>query len=298
MLPDKYFRTLPERGAIMLRIIILYLTLFLAGNSLLAQVPDFCLTGNEYRLYSLINDYRTKIGLNVIPVSRSLCYVAKIHARDLYINNPDTGICSLNSWSDQGNWTPCCHSARTPNPICIVAKPKELAKYPGEGHELAYWDSQGLNADTVLKFWRSYEQSRELLLNQKKWSHFNWKAIGIGMYKGYACVWVGEARDTLPEPGLCPGDSDALTLPSGKIYKEVISNHTGRYYVIFGSFITQEDAMKTADKYRKEGLKEAKVLVSGTTYRVSLADYPSQQEAVAAKKMLGEKFKEAWITKY
>ncbi|HOX78434.1 MAG TPA: SPOR domain-containing protein [Bacteroidales bacterium] len=279
-------------------VVILNILLIINGFNLFAQLPDFCLTRDEYRLYSLINAYRTKNGQNVIPVSRSLCYVAKIHARDLYINNPDTGNCSLNSWSDQGNWTACCHSARTPNPVCIVNKPKELARYAGEGHELAYWDSQDLHADTVLKFWQSYEQSKELLLNQKKWSHFNWKAIGVGMYKGYACVWVGEARDTLPEPGLCPDDVDALTLPSGKIYKEVITSHTGRYYIIFGSFMTQEDAMKTADKYRKEGLKEAKVLISGKTYRVSLADYPSQQDAVNAKKMLGERFKEAWITKY
>jgi hypothetical protein len=279
-------------------IIIFFLLVIVTGNKVIAQVPDICLTKDEYRLYSLINTYRTKNGLSIIPVSRSLCYVAKIHARDLYINNPDTASCSLNSWSDQGNWTACCHSRKTPNPVCIVSKPKELAKYPGEGHELAYWDSQALNPDTVLKFWQSYEQTRDLILNKNKWSYFNWKALGVGLYKGYACVWVGEVTDTVPEPTLCTNGTDDLTLPSGKKDKEIIITHTGRYYIIFGSFNTQEDAGKMAEKYRKEGLTGAKVLVSGDTYRVSLADYPSQQEAVNAKKLLGEKYREAWITKY
>lgn len=283
----------------MKRVFVITLLLCLAmGQNLSAQVPDFCLTKDEYRLYSLINAYRTKNGLGVIPISRSLCYVAKIHARDLYINNPDTSSCSLNSWSDQGKWTACCHSSKTPNPVCIVGKPKELTRYPGEGHELAYWDSQALHPDTVLKFWQSYDQTKDLILNRKKWGYFNWKAIGVGLYKGYACVWVGEIMDTIAEPTLCSNDNDNLTLPSGKKDKEVIFSRTGRYYIIYGSFNSQEDADKMAEKYRKEGYPGAKVLISGDTYRVSLADYPSQQEAVSAKKLLGEKFREAWITKY
>ncbi len=105
--------------------------LVFTGTTALAQIPDFCLTKAEYRLYTLINEYRTKQGLGIIPISRSLCYVAKIHARDLFVNNPDTSFCSLNSWSDKGLWTACCHSAQSPNPLCIVNKPKELTNLFG-----------------------------------------------------------------------------------------------------------------------------------------------------------------------
>ncbi len=279
--------------------IIAVLSLLIAGK-VSGQVPDFCLTKDEYRLYTLINDYRTKQGLGIIPISRSLCYVAKIHARDLYINNPDTSICSLNSWSDKGQWTPCCHSGLTPNPLCIVNKPKELAKYPGEGHELAYWDSEELKPDTVLRFWKSVGQTREILLNQKKWSNFKWKAVGVGLYKGYACVWVGELQDTIPEPAICPDspDADKLVLPMKEVKNPVVTGPTGRYYIIFGSFGSMGDAAKMAEKYRKEDFPRAKVLVKDTTYRVSLSDYPTQKEAVDARKRLRDDFKEAWIVRY
>jgi hypothetical protein len=284
------------------RIIITFIFILVLGsNGAFSQVPDFCLTKEEYRLYSLINNYRTKNGLPIIPVSRSLCYVAKIHARDLFFNNPDTSSCSLNSWSDKGKWTACCHSRYTPNPVCIVNKPKELTGYAGEGHELAYWDSEELVPDTVLRFWQSIEQTREILLNQKKWNYFNWKAIGIGLYKGYACVWMGELADTIAEPKLCENNTDAdkLVLPFKESAKDVVTVHTGRYYIIFGSFTTKDDAFKMAEKYRKEGLPNAKTLViDQNTYRVSLSDHASQQEALDAKKVLGVKYKEAWVTKY
>lgn len=278
---------------------ILILFLVIPGKVVFGQMQDFCITSDEYRLYKLINEYRTKQGLSVIPVSRSLCYVAKLHARDLQINNPDTASCSLNSWSDQGIWSGCCHSRYSPNPGCIVNKPKELTSYKGEGHELVYWDSEGLQPDTVMKYWKSIVQARELLLNEKKWSYFSWKAIGVGMYKGYACVWVGDQADTIPEPALCVSpSSDRLELPVTGNHNVVVNAPTGRSYIIFGSFNNQDDASKMVEKYQKSGFKQAKVIVNDTVFRVSLADYPTQQEALDAKKKLGMEYKEAWVTKY
>jgi hypothetical protein len=280
--------------------LLIFIILLFSGGRTICQVPDICLTKEEYRLYSMINDYRSKKGLDIIPISKSLCYVAKIHARDLFINHPDTSFCSLNSWSDKGHWTVCCHSRYTPNPSCIVNKPAELTKYPGEGHELSYWDSEQLHPDTVFNFWLSIDQAREVLLNQKKWSYFNWKALGVGLYKGYACVWVGEVVDTEPEPTLCanvPG-ADNLVLPVKELPKDVISSPTGRYYIIFGSFNTLQEALKMVAKYKKEGFYQTKVIVKDHTYRVSLSDHATQQEALNAKKMLGDAYKEAWVTKY
>jgi hypothetical protein len=280
-------------------LIILSIFLF-SGARIFCQVPGICLTKEEYRLYSIINEYRAKQGLGIIPISSSLSYVAKIHARDLYLYRPDTSSCSLNSWSDKGQWTACCHSGYTPNPSCIVNKPAELTKYTGEGHELCYWDSEELQPDTVFKFWLSIGQARELLLNQKKWSYFNWNAMGVGLYNGYASVWVGEVPDTLPEPTLCSGapGADNLVLPLKESQKDVISVPTGRSYIIFGSFNSLEDAIKMVQKYRKNGFNQAKVLANENTYRVSLSDYATQKEALDAKKMLGDEYKESWVTKF
>jgi hypothetical protein len=280
---------------------IIYLLGFFSAWTATGQPTEFCMTREEYRLYSRINEYRKGQGLEIVPVSQSLCYVAKMHARDLYHNNPDTAACSLNSWSDKGSWSSCCHSRLTPNPSCIVNKPRELTGFTGEGHELVFWDSQELNADTVLKFWSSIEQARDMLTNQKKWVHFNWKAMGVGLYRGYACVWLSVVTDTLPEPSLCadsPG-SDNLTLPGTEgEARNVVTSPTGRHYLIFGSFNSLADARKMADLYREEGFYQAKVVVSDNTYRVSLSDHATQQEALDAKKFLGEKYKSAWTTKY
>lgn len=279
---------------------ILLTILLFSGAWAIGQVPDICLTKEEYRLYSIINEYRAKHGLNVIPVSRSLCYVAKIHARDLYSNRPDTGFCSLNSWSDKGQWTACCHSRYTPNPSCIVNKPAELTKYPGEGHEICYWDSEALQPDSIFKFWLSVEPARELLLNQKKWSNFTWNAMGVGLYKGYASVWVGGLPDTVPEPTLCTDvtGGDKIVMPLKESQKDVVSVATGRSYIIFGSFGSLEDAAKMARNYHKKGFNQAKVMVKDNTYRVSLSDYPTQKEAIDAKKLLSEEYKESWVMKF
>jgi hypothetical protein len=59
-----------------------------------------------------------------------------------------------------------------------------------------------------------------------------------------------------------------------------------------------EDAAKMVEKHKKSGFKQAKVVISDSTFRVSLADYPTQQEALDAKKKLGMEYKEAWVTKY
>jgi hypothetical protein len=284
-----------SRNAFIILIILLF-----SGARTIGQVPDICLTKEEYRLYSLINEYRTKQGLSIVPVSRSLCYVAKIHARDLYFNRPDTGFCSLNSWSDKGPWTACCHSRVNPNPLCIVKKPSELMKYSGEGHEICYWDSKALQPDTIFKFWLSIEQARELLMNQNKWASFNWNAMGVGLYKGYASLWVGEQKDSLPEPALCadtPG-ADKIELPFKEPQNEVVSASTGRSYIIFGSFGSLEDAIKVVQNYKKKGFNQAKVLVKDNTCRVSLADYPTQKEALDAKKLLSAEYKDSWVTKF
>ena len=270
-------------------------------TGLSAQVPEkFCVSRQEYALYRKINEYRTSIGLQVVPISRSLSYVAKLHVIDLFENHPDTSFCSLNSWSDKGPWKSCCHSQYKPDPECILDKPGELTSYKGEAHEICYFDSYLVNVDTVYNFWMKVEQARDLLVNNRKWSLYTWQAMGVGIYKQYACVWLGEERDEEEEPVICKEEVDLkeMAVPGKQEPERIIGTPTGRYYIIFGSFTTEEDASNAADKFIQEGFYQAKVLVKEDSYRVSLSDFATMQEARDAKTKLGKDYREAWIVKF
>ncbi len=264
------------------------------------EVPrNFCITNEEKALFNLINTYRADHGLQPIPLSKSLCYVAKLHVRDLSENHPDTNSCNLNSWSDKGSWTPCCHSKLTPNPDCILNKPKELTKYKGQGHEVCYWETEALVPDTIMAFWASVPPASDLLLNKNKWAKKTWKAMGIGIFGNYACAWVGEEADTAKVPELCDENAGHgnIDIPA-KGSNGIISSPTDRYYLIFGSYNTLGDAKNAAEKYKKDGFYQAKVIIKDDAYRVSLDDHASFQEAKDALARLGKEYQDAWIVKY
>ena len=275
---------------------------FLSGYSQ-AVIPipgDFCLTKDEYKLYNLINAYRKQFKQPEIPLSTSLSFIAKIHVRDLCEHRPDTSYCNMNSWSDKGPWTSCCHSKFSQNPGCILNKPRELTTYKGEGHELSYWDSQAANPDTVFSFWLSIEDARNIILNQNKWNTKGWQALGVGIYNGYASVWVGETLDSLDSPVMCDASKGdvVIVLPEKKAESTVVSLYTGRYYLIVGSLKTLEDARKELKKYTKKGFSTAKIVIKEDVYRISLSDFTTMQEARDAKAKLGKEYKNAWILKY
>jgi hypothetical protein len=266
-----------------------------------AQIPeDFCVSQQEYALYRKINDHRASTGLQVIPISRSLSYVAKMHVMDLHENRPDTSYCNLNSWSDKGTWTPCCHSKYTPVPECILNKPTELTSYPGQGHELCYFDSHIIHIDTVFNFWMKVEQAKDILTNNRKWSLYLWQSMGVGIYKHYACVWFGQEKDPETEPVICKNESDMrdLVVATAKENSKVVETPTGRFYLIYGSFTAMDDALKAVEQYREEGFYQSLVVVKDESFRVSLSDHASMQEARDAKSRLGEDYREAWIIKF
>ena len=295
----------------MFRYINLFITTLFLSVSLLslhAQEPpekpqelpeSFCITKNEYRLYQLINKYRQENGMSVIPVSSSLSYVARIHVRDLAENRPDTSYCNLNSWSDKGPWTSCCHSKFTPEPECILNKPRELTDYEGEGHELCYWDSEGADADTVFHFWSSVKAARDMILNREKWVLYGWNAMGVGIYKGYASVWVGEKIDQEKEPAICKADEEeSLEIPLEDKDNTVVSSPTGRFYLIFGSFNDMESARIERERFESKGFYQSKILIKNNNFRVSLSDHPSMQEAQEARSLMPEEYQKAWILKF
>lgn len=260
---------------------------------------DFCITKDEYKLYKLINEYRQKEGMAVIPISSSLSYVARIHVRDLAENRPDTSYCNLNSWSDKGPWTSCCHSKYAPQPECILNKPRELSHYEGEGHEMCYWDSEGADADTVFTFWISVKEARDMILNREKWVLYTWRAMGVGIHEGYACVWVGEMPDSEKEPRICGKNAETeLEIPHEDKGHTLVSSPTERFYLIFGSFNDIESARRERENFVTKGFYNSRILIKNNNFRVSLSDYPSMEEAQDARSRMPEEYQKAWILKF
>jgi hypothetical protein len=281
----------------------LLLILFICPSLLFAQkgVPDeFCLTADEYRLYELINAHRLINGMKEIPLSASLSFVARTHVIDLFTNHPDTGVCNLNSWSDKGEWTACCHNKYVPKEACIRDKPKELTKYTGEGYELTYAEVLNTNADTVFHFWNKIDEANEFLLNEGKWEEKTWRAMGVGIYKSYAVLWMGQRTDALPEPEVCesaPTEEVKPEVSAGGI--QLISKRTDRYYVIIASFQSEDDARKEAGKYEKMEGADLKILKNNQgQYRISINDYPNLDEAKVGKETYKTTFTGAWILNY
>ena len=157
------------------------------------------LSNEETELYNLIMQYRYSKGLSKIPLSKSLTFVAQTHVKDLVNNNPHNSSfssgCNGHSWSNKGNWTPCCYTSDHARSECMWSKPSELTSYKGNGYEIGHWDSGIATAEGALSGWKRSSGHNAVIINQGVWSSHPWKAIGIGIYKGFAVVWFGKERD-------------------------------------------------------------------------------------------------------
>jgi len=158
---------------------------------------EICLTGEEQKLYNLMMDYRKSAGLPAIPLSAKLTMVAQTHARDLMDNYKFdfNNKCNPHSWSKKGQWSACCYTSDHKQAKCMWDKPKEIADYPGNGYEIAYYSSQGATAVEGLAGWKVSPGHNPLIVNQGMWAKVKWNAIGIGIYGEYGIVWFGETED-------------------------------------------------------------------------------------------------------
>lgn len=152
------------------------------------------LTNEERRLYNDIMVYRTEHGLTNIRLSASLTFVAQSHVKDLVINKPDLLNCNAHSWSS------CCYTSDHANAECMWKKPSELTSYTGFGYEIACGSNDCcpnfvMTANYALKSWKDSKLHNAVILNESIWKNSEWKAIGIGIYKGFAVVWFGEDTD-------------------------------------------------------------------------------------------------------
>lgn len=156
-----------------------------------------CISTEEMKLYNLINKYRKEEKLSPIPLSAKLTLVARTHARDLVENyNFDPqNRCNPHSWSDKGNWTPCCYTIDHAEAECMWNKPREIAGYMDNGYEIAFYQSSGAKAEAALMGWQTSKFHNPIIVNEGIWKQVNWNAIGIGIYKEYAIVWFGELKD-------------------------------------------------------------------------------------------------------
>jgi hypothetical protein len=165
---------------------------FLTGLNLYSQP---CITPEERKLYDLLMQYRKARKLPSIPVSAKLTQVAKAHVQDLMKNYKDNGKCNYHSWSEKGNWSPCCYTDDHAQAACMWNKPKEIGGYEGSGFEIAYWSSAGVNAKTSLSGWQGSAGHNAVIINSGIWKDMKWKAIGIGLDGEYSVVWFGAEED-------------------------------------------------------------------------------------------------------
>jgi uncharacterized protein YkwD len=180
-----------------------------------------CLSAKEAELLDLINRYRASHGLPAIANSRSLNKVARVHVLDLAKNLPAEGKdhrgedCNLHSWSDQGSWTPVCYTSDPRSAERMWDKAKEITNYgyTEAAYENAYWTSQrDVSPARALEGWKKSPKHNALILETGVWEGLGINAIGVGIYKGFAVIWVGNAHDAL-------GPMEACTIPTQPIAK-------------------------------------------------------------------------------
>ncbi len=239
------------------------------------------------------------MNLTDIPLSNSLCYVAKQHAVDLVTNNPDTSTCNFHSWSDKGDWKACCYEKEIKDKSCMLDKPSEITGYKGAAYEIIYWENKQATPERAFDQWRETAVARAMITNFKEWESYSWGAIGISVYKGFAIAWLGEDNDQDTVTTICETGKKIEFKPAEKKEdSEIVKSATNRSYLIFGSFTSLEDAKVQLDKYHKEGFQKAKIVIKDDKFRISLSDYADSDQAAKAKKELPSKYKNAWILTY
>jgi uncharacterized protein YkwD len=184
-------------------------------GALNTKVSDICLNDKEIELASLINDYRHSKNLNVLPVTKSLTYVGRVHIYDLIENKPYLGSrCDQHSWSNSKYWTGGCAGDFKYDLDLVRAKARELKT--GYNYDIweivdSAWIGEKVNGVWIdeknrqpvydftmaryLDDWKhSYGHNNELT-NANDYSDRYWQAMGVAVRENYAIVWFGENID-------------------------------------------------------------------------------------------------------
>jgi len=269
----------------------------------LGPVSNHCASSEEVALYNLINDYRRIHNLPEVPFSRSLSYVARTHAMDLTFNRPDFGGCNPHSWSAKGKWKAICYSRDPNRMVGMNDKPKEIAGYKFKGWEMVYSGGEEAGATDAFDLWKGLGLTNDYLLNTGKWIK-PWKALGIGFYGEYACVWFGEGDDTEKGFGLCMSDSISQNQTSeiNVVAPQPVNNQdtnssVDKYYIITGSLNVLEKANREVARLRGLGYQKAKLIPFGNNFRISIDEFPTELEAQSNLPAIQQLFTGAWVLK-
>jgi len=131
-------------------------------------------------LLTLINSYRADYKLPPLRLDSSLNKVAMAHAKD-FCDNVKEGNGHL--WSDGSIGQKACEkSLEYGYPVAAA----EIAHYH-------YPDPGKLSCDPKCCFmdWVRSPDHSDVILERNSASTYDWKACGIAIYKGFACVWFG-----------------------------------------------------------------------------------------------------------
>lgn len=279
---------------------LIILLAFQAGYSYgqLGKVPkDFCISQKEYRLYQLINEYRQKLALDVIPLSNSLCYVAKTHAADLSANYPFGEDCNMYSWSDKGDWKPFCYPSDQDRRNDVKDKAKEISGYPGKAWELTYWDNVDVDLEEVVSFWNSIPYTSAILSNTDKFANLGWKSMGVGVQDGYILVWFGSKEDLEPSTSICETGEKIInkSIPNELVVPVTDNSAKEHYYIIIGSYNKKNDANAAVKSYVEMGYPKAIVVEEQGKIRVAIDHFDDKSQANSALNNYRNKFKGAWV---
>ena len=184
----------------MIRILSILICLVMSFGYVPSKVEGrLTLSGQEKELYDLIMDYRALRGLGRVPISPSLTYVARVHARDLADNRPFDDHCNLHSWSDKGDWTACCYTDDHQQSHCMWYKPFELTGFKGIGYEIVYYSTFPEDhidfPKAVLEGWKESKSHNQVIVNRGEWKSLEWKSIGIAVSGPFAVVWFSDTGD-------------------------------------------------------------------------------------------------------
>ncbi len=275
------------------------------------SVPvNFCLNAYEMDLYLMINEYRQTYNLAPIPLSKSLSYIATLHAKDLYFNHPDQGSCNFHSWSGKGKWAPFCYPRDENKKNSVWDKARELTKYPSKAYEIVYWENNPLVKDTIIMVWKVEEYFSNFLLNSGKWSGKTWNAIGIAVYENYACAWFGEVSDPEGEAYICGSKpprhtSDTLKptvkpnvpVPVLPLPKPPIDSISGTYYIIIKTNLSADAANKLVSTLKGTEYPLARMLEKDGKVRVSAFESTDKPAVMTKLKEVKKVYKDAWLLK-
>jgi len=280
---------------------------------------NFSIKEPEMKLFRMVNEYRQQYGLPAIPLSKSLCYVAAVHAKDLMFYHPDQGSCNFHSWSNKGSWIPVCYPKDETKKVSVWDKPRELTTYPAKAYEIVYWENTQLLPDSIMMVWRTEDYFNSFLLNTGKWQGQTWNAIGIAIFENYACAWFGMVTDpegTETLSGTKPDVTksiikDSTTRKSKKPLKEtktiqvpkpvtdyaLTTQPVNSWFIIIKTNLPADAAQKLVEELRSKDYPQAKFFEKDGKTRVSVFGPVDKPTASAMLKEVKKVYKDAWLLK-